>query len=159
MVFNGCIIPKPGQTFFENESRGMSGLLETPPNIEIERLKCIFKIKYDVLDTFGEYKCRLWSYSIKSKYPKFKFCSDYLNKPIVVKVHIISFYLEHSLLPKLENGTKMEISHLCHNPHCCEVLHLQRESKSTNELRKNCKKAGVCLGHLPSQNCLLPTKV
>jgi hypothetical protein len=42
-----------------------------------------------------------------------------------------------------------EISHLCHQPLCCNISHLEAESKALNNSRTKCKNARVCHDHDP----------
>ena len=47
----------------------------------------------------------------------------------------------------------IEISHLCHNRLCCNIIHLEAETKQMNSNRTKCKRQSLCTDHDPP--CIL----
>ena len=49
-----------------------------------------------------------------------------------------------------------DVSHLCHEPRCCELTHLSLEPHSVNIQRATCRDQGRCTRHGQFPKCLLP---
>lgn len=56
---------------------------------------------------------------------------------------------------KFPENKKDEASHLCHNPRCILLSHLNWEPKSVNAAREKCRQDGKCCQHEGFPNCLL----
>lgn len=52
-----------------------------------------------------------------------------------------------------KDNRHVEVSHLCHNRLCCNIMHLEAESKQLNSSRTKCKTQMVCNDHDPP--CIL----
>lgn len=96
--------------------------------------------------------CRLWEGCVKSggrygvihyKYPG---CTD-----TVSNVHRVVYMLEHN---DFNLAPGLEVSHLCHEPLCLTVQHLNAEPHSVNMSRAQCVFRAKCTGHAPHPNCL-----
>ena len=74
------------------------------------------------------------------------------GQPIVVKLHVLNYWVAKDF-PRDFDLTK-DISHLCHERSCVKFLHLNQETRSVNNSRKNCSKALECCGHDPEPNCV-----
>ena len=67
-------------------------------------------------------------------------------------VHVISYFLGNlRVAPPLN-----VISHLCHEPTCVNISHLNLEPQSINNKRKACRSTRVCKGHTGQPNCIFP---
>jgi hypothetical protein len=66
----------------------------------------------------------------------------------------------HSYVYKVTKGIPPHksidcISHLCHKPLCLNINHLHQESMRVNNIRRNCKRVGQCIGHPGHPNCII----
>ena len=65
--------------------------------------------------------------------------------------HRMLFAVATDSLYLLQNThSNIAVSHLCHNPLCCRLEHLEAEPTALNNSRKICKNAGQCLIHEPA---------
>ena len=73
------------------------------------------------------------------------------RRPKKLRVHRLVYSLHHfdsvDLPSKNDRGCKVEISHLCHEPRCCNVNHMSLETHQVNMSRLFCKRTGLCTGH------------
>ena len=66
----------------------------------------------------------------------------------------------HRLALMIKLGTvdvpeSLEASHLCHEPACVKLAHLEAEPKELNDQRKTCNEEKCCMGHLPAPVVIL----
>ena len=54
------------------------------------------------------------------------------------------YYVDNDFVPLPSN---LQLSHLCHVKSCCHPDHITMESAATNNSRKKCFEAKMCLGH------------
>lgn len=92
------------------------------------------------------------------------------HRKLFFRVHRLMYALEHMagdvdvvnfnvLTPPGTNneGTPLEVSHICHNKLCVKPCHLTLESHQTNTRRNACKHQNSCLrDHTP--HCIFPGK-
>lgn len=53
-----------------------------------------------------------------------------------IMVHVLSFITYNEM--RISTGSKLQVSHLCHNHQCHEPSHLVLEDSQKNQSRKNC---------------------
>lgn len=74
-----------------------------------------------------------------------------------MRVHVLAYLVAHihvrDILLRKDRG--FDISHRCHRSLCLNADHLVAEDRSTNNVRKVCKRIGLCQGHGQSRDCLL----
>ena len=56
----------------------------------------------------------------------------------------VCYFVDNDFQPLPKN---MQVSHLCHVKNCCHPDHITMETASTNNSRKKCVEANMCLGH------------
>lgn len=75
------------------------------------------------------------------------------GQQIYVKLHVLNFWISLDFAKDFD--LTKDVSHLCHEPSCVKIAHLNHESRSVNVLRKNCVKNLDCSGHDPHPECIL----
>ena len=70
-----------------------------------------------------------------------------------VYLHVLVYLLKNRLNTMPEG---LEVSHLCHQTNCLNVLHLRAETRSVNMRRKRCNEDGVCYpqSHEGADDCI-----
>lgn len=99
-------------------------------------------------NNYGQVTC---TYKVKMQDGSLKgFKKNTCAHRLMYAVATNSLYL---LTPAYKN---IDVSHLCHTPLCCNIMHLEAESKSTNNSRTRCKNRGTCQEHYPQ--CIFNSK-
>ena len=75
------------------------------------------------------------------------------GQQIYVKLHVLNFWLSQDFAKDFD--LTKDVSHLCHEPSCVKLTHLNHESHSVNINRKKCLKSLECTGHDPHPECIL----
>ena len=123
-------------------------------NMEVARLKQKIKSK-TVTDTNG---CFLW-FGGKDKNKKYgriwaNMYSDGLFTGKSVEVHRVAYLIwSDNFGATLADG--LEVSHLCHEPICCNLQHLSLEPKQINQEREHCLNQNMCMGHASYPCCII----
>lgn len=100
--------------------------------------------------------CRIWTGGPKvGKYGQVRVFFPVGNSWVqrTVSVHRLTYMLNiptYVLEPK-----GYDVSHLCHEPRCCNFQHLSLEPHSVNTQRSQCKQEGHCFGHRQFKSCQL----
>ena len=85
-------------------------------------------------------------------YPKIKITHE--KSKYYQNMHVFIYKVHHNILPYAKSAHNIEISHLCHNHLCLNVHHLNMESRSMNNIRKNCNRFKQCSGHNDNPDCI-----
>lgn len=98
--------------------------------------------------------CIEWTGSVnKSGYADIYLRLPNQKKKFHTYAHRGVYMLEHRLIeiPRIDNnGSKLEVSHLCNNKICLKLQHLNLETSALNRERKMCHRSGMCIGHNPT---------
>ena len=98
--------------------------------------------------------CFLYTGSISpsQKYPKIKITT--LHSPYSMNMHVFIYKMAKNIQPNHRFLPNQDISHLCHQPTCMKIGHLNLESRQINNHRKLCKSNRACFGHFNQPNCI-----
>jgi hypothetical protein len=97
--------------------------------------------------------CFLYTGSVSpsQKYPKVKITT--LHSPYSMNMHVFIYKMSHNIQPQHRFPPNQDVSHLCHQPTCMQIGHLNLESRQINNHRKLCKTNGTCFGHFNQPDC------
>ena len=97
-------------------------------------------------------ECRLWTSTLSHSklYGVINFKHPLKQKWQQIKVQRLSYmiFTENFDLPP-----ELDCSHICHNNHCINPLHISLEPRHINNNRKVCKERNVCMTHEPYRQC------
>ena len=85
-------------------------------------------------------------------YTRIKYPGSASSDRLPVHRHI--FILSNNYTPSSFPGSEDQISHLCHNKRCCQILHLNWESHAINASRDTCNLNKKCSGHTNKPDCI-----
>lgn len=137
-------------------------LPETPPYQDIIPNKAGFCKKYmDIImqqcKPNSTTHCLEWQGARNGVYSHMSFSyrlDPYSTKKKFTTAHRLLFAISTDSLYLLDKSyANITVSHLCHNPICCNLEHLEAEPVDMNNNRKICKSSDVCVIHEPP--CIL----
>ena len=112
--------------------------------------------------SFMQDECRLWTGAFTQSYANATEYGIIRTKPPLaarrraIRVHILAYVVTEVNSRKTMLGEKsVDISHICHNGLCVEERHLSPEPRTVNNLRRTCRRYGICQGHVGYPYCLL----